>query len=76
MKTNHLVQTIVTSSDFVECNGAKLYREPMETNGGSKFSISFAQFGKPRVIFYKIAGRNFIKITRSDGSGELTFWCF
>jgi hypothetical protein len=41
MKTNHLVHTIVTSSDFVECNGAKLYREPMETNGGSKFLILF-----------------------------------
>ena len=73
MKTNRIVRTNVTSSDFVECNGAKLYREPMETNCGSKFSISCAQFGKPRVIFYKTAGRNFIKNTRSDDRVEMTF---
>jgi len=30
MITNHVIHTIVTSSDFVECNGAKLYREPMK----------------------------------------------
>ena len=46
----------------------------MDTNGGSKFSISYVQFGKTRVIFYKIAGRNFIKNTRSDGRVELRFW--
>lgn len=26
------LHTIVTSSDFVQCNGAKLYRELLETN--------------------------------------------
>ena len=30
-KTNHLAYTNVTSSDFVQCNGTKLYREPMKT---------------------------------------------
>ncbi len=38
------LHTIVTSSDFVQCNGAKLYREPMKTKRQTHSTVTSSDF--------------------------------